>query len=720
MGPGDHLVLEFVEPLLERQENRQVQVDDEPRQAHRERVDPAASVPGSAAVSVHKAIGAGRDIRVPGQQKARADEDRNLDRAEVEVLRFGVEPLQQHERVVAEVLELRRVPLALRVLDRQRMQAECLLQKPGFGIQGHVPDIEPEGRPRVAAPSLDLLLAALGLGRGVGVCTRACGYTRPPSAPARVRARALRRRRRCAVAFAVIVEEDGPRRDETRRTAPLSRAMARIEDYALIGDMQTAALVGDDGSIDWLCLPRFDSGACFAALLGDAATTAAGRSRRPAPCATRHAPLPRRRRWCSRPSSRPTSGTVRVDRLHAAAPGRARPGAHRRRRRGEVAMRMELVIRFDYGSIVPWVRTTRRRAARDRRARTRCRSATPVATQGRRTDDRRRVHGRGPATACRSCCSGIRRTSPAAAAASTRSRPSPDTEAWWREWSRPLHVRRPLARGGRCDRSITLKALTYAPTGGIVAAATTSLPEQIGGVRNWDYRYCWLRDATFTLYALIAAATDEAAAWRDWLLRAVAGDPAQMQIMYGAGGRAAAAEIELPWLPGYEGSRAGARRQRRARRSCSSTSTARCMDALHLARRAGLDPDDRRLGAAAGAARLPRDGLARARRGHLGGARPRRHFTHSKVMAWVAFDRGVKAVERFGRRRAGRPLARPSRRGIHAEVCARGFDADAEHVHAVLRLAANSTPACSCCRSSASCRADDRACSAPSRRSSAS
>jgi GH15 family glucan-1,4-alpha-glucosidase len=323
-----------------------------------------------------------------------------------------------------------------------------------------------------------------------------------------------------------------------------------IEDYGLIGDTHTAALVGRDGSIDWLCLPRFDSGACFAALLGD----------------------PDNGRWQIRPSSpvrsmsrryRPetlvlesdfetTDGVIRV--IDFMTPRRDEPDLVRivQGVRGTVAVTMELIIRFDYGRVVPWVRNIdgRLRAIAGPDALT---LAATVPTFGRglttcadfTVDEGQSV-------------SFVLMWHPSEQASPDTPDPMQaltDTDAWWRDWSSHCTYEGRW-RDQVVRSSITLKALTYAPTGGIVASPTTSLPEQLGGVRNWDYRYCWLRDATYTLYALmIGGYTEEAAAWRNWLLRAVAGDPATLQVMYGVSGERRLPELELPWLGGYEGSK---------------------------------------------------------------------------------------------------------------------------------------------------------------------
>jgi GH15 family glucan-1,4-alpha-glucosidase len=249
-----------------------------------------------------------------------------------------------------------------------------------------------------------------------------------------------------------------------------------------------------------------------------------------------------------------------------------------------------------------------------------------------------------------------------------------DAEQWWRQWASECHLRGEW-REAVVWSLITLKAMTYAPTGGLVAAVTTSLPERLGGVRNWDYRYCWLRDATFTLYALmIGGYVGESRAWRDWLVRAVAGKPSQAHILYGVAGERLLPEWELPWLPGYEGSQP-VRVGNAAATQFQLDVYGEVLDTLHVARRAGLDADDNAwrveralIEFVESAWQDPDEGIWEMRG-------PRRHFTHSKMMAWVALDRGIKAVERFG---LGGPAERWRRvRGaIHEDVCRRGFDAE--------------------------------------------
>ena len=440
-----------------------------------------------------------------------------------------------------------------------------------------------------------------------------------------------------------------------------------IEDYALIGDLQTAALVGRDGSIDWLCLPHFDSGACFAALLGSPGN---GRWL----LAPADPVLATRRRYRGdtlvlETEFETASGCVRL--VDFMPPRGAEPDLVRivEGVRGTVRMQMELVIRFDYGWIVPWVRQLdghlRAIAGPDAVS---FWSEVPAHGEDLTTRAAFEVHA------------GDR--VPFVLAWHPSHVPPParldalqaldDTVAWWLEWSGRCSYDGPW-RGQVMRSLITLKALTYSPTGGIVAAATTSLPEEIGGVRNWDYRYCWLRDATYTLYALMVGGyLEEAAAWRNWLLRAVAGDPATLHIMYGMRGERRLPELELPWLDGYAGSRP-VRIGNRAIDQLQLDVFGEVMDTLHVARCTGLPPDDavwsvqqelmRYLGSIWS---QPDEGIWEVRG-------PRRHFTHSKIMAWVAFDRAVRAVEQHG---LDGPvdLWREHRQAIHEEVCREGYD----------------------------------------------
>jgi GH15 family glucan-1,4-alpha-glucosidase len=418
----------------------------------------------------------------------------------------------------------------------------------------------------------------------------------------------------------------------------------RIEDYALIGDTATAALVGRDGSIDWLCMPRFDSPACFAALLGG----------------------PENGRWLLAPTGgvnavrrRYRDDTLLLETEFQTEDGVVAlidfmPLCDRRSctevvrvvegRSGTVPMSMEVEFRFDYGRTVPWVR--RRDYGLSAIAGPNALNLrTPVRLRGKGFSTVAEFHVR------------TGETVPFTLTwyPSHEEAPGPrhplhhlrDTEQWWREWSSHCTFQGPW-RDIVMRSLITLKALTYSTTGGIVAAPTTSLPEEIGGVRNWDYRYCWLRDATFTLYSLaICGYTDEARAWREWLLRAVAGRPQELQIMYGVAGERFLAELELAWLPGYEGSRP-TRIGNAAHEQFQLDVFGEVMDALHVARKYGVQPnhDAWRVETAlvdyiATAWTEPDEGIWEVRG-------PRQHFTHSKVMAWVAVDRAVKAVERFG------------------------------------------------------------------------
>ncbi|MGB2953429.1 MAG: glycoside hydrolase family 15 protein [Gaiellaceae bacterium] len=442
----------------------------------------------------------------------------------------------------------------------------------------------------------------------------------------------------------------------------------RIEDYALLGDLQTAALVGRHGSVDWLCFPRFDSGACFAALLGDerhgrwlmkAVGTHAPASRR-----YLHQTLVLETTW------RTDEGTARV--LDFMPPRGQAPDIIRivEGIDGRVRMRTELVIRFDYGSIVPWVSRVRGNA--------RIAVAGPDALCLRTPVD---VRGEDMRTVAEFTVDEGERV-PFVLTWYPSHRPLPrrvdperaleDTIEFWHDWSN-----RCTHKGGWWDEVqqslIVLKALTYAPTGGIVAAPTTSLPEQLGGVRNWDYRYCWLRDATLTLLAFLHGGyEEEAKEWRTWLARAVAGSPADLQIMYGVAGERRLTELELDWLPGYEGSRP-VRVGNAASDQRQLDVYGEVMDALYQAREQGLGTQKHYwqiqrvlLRFLETAWREPDEGIWEVR----GGAK---HFTHSKVMAWVAFDRAVRTVESHG---LDGPVDhwRRIRDEIHEDVCGNGFD----------------------------------------------
>ncbi|HVY81895.1 MAG TPA: glycoside hydrolase family 15 protein [Steroidobacteraceae bacterium] len=445
----------------------------------------------------------------------------------------------------------------------------------------------------------------------------------------------------------------------------------RIEDYALVGDGETAALLSRNGSVDWLCWPRFDSDACFAALLG----------------------TPQHGRWLIAPRN----GATRITRRYVpdtlvleteieTAHGRAlmtdfmppRGGVSDlirivRGLEGRVPMRTELIIRFGYGTVIPWV--TQRRGGPETELRA---IAGPdmltLRTQVKLRGEDHRTTGEFTVGA------GETITFVMSYSASHVDPPPPidvmaaldDTLAYWRDWSGKCRFEGPW-REAVVRSLITLKSLIYAPTGGIVAAATTSLPERIGGVRNWDYRFCWLRDATFTLLSLMNAGYyEEAQAWRGWLVRALAGAPDQAQIMYGVAGERRLTEWEIDWLPGFEHSRP-VRVGNAAARQLQLDVYGEIADAFHHARLGGLAPAREEWAVQrALTAHLekiwsePDEGIWEVRG-------RRQQFTYSKVMAWVALDRAIKAIETY--RFAG-PLARwrELRERIHAEVCARGFN----------------------------------------------
>ena len=442
----------------------------------------------------------------------------------------------------------------------------------------------------------------------------------------------------------------------------------RIEDYGLIGDLQTAALVGRDGSIDWLCFPRFDSGACFAALLGNADN---GRWLLAPACKVERVERRYRERSLVHELDFHTEyGSVRL--IDFMPPRGMAPDVVRivEGLGGSVPMRMELVLRFDYGRIIPWVR----RLEDDTRVAIAGPDAvtfrTPVPLRGENmstvADFTVESGDRVPfvLTWFPSHLDPPRAITPEHA--------YEDTCDYWDEWLVSCSFRGHYAEA--VLRSLmVLKAMTYMPTGGIVAAPTSSLPEQIGGVRNWDYRYCWLRDASFALAALIGNGfVEEAGAWRAWLLRAVAGDPDDIQIMYGPAGERRLLELELPWLDGYDGSKP-VRIGNDASTQFQLDVYGEVADVLYQARRRGLPADDsawallrRLLVNLESRWREPDEGIWEVRG-------PRRHFTHSKVMAWVAFDRGLRLIEELGR---DGPHERwhEIRETIKAEVLERGFD----------------------------------------------
>ncbi|HYK06726.1 MAG TPA: glycoside hydrolase family 15 protein [Gaiellaceae bacterium] len=442
----------------------------------------------------------------------------------------------------------------------------------------------------------------------------------------------------------------------------------RIEDYGLIGDLQTAALVGRDGSIDWLCFPRFDSGACFAALLGGDDN---GRWLLEPDCELERVERRYRKRSLVHELDFHTEhGSVRV--IDFMPPRGVAPDVVRivEGLEGSVPMRMELILRFDHGRIVPWVR----RLEDD----TRIAIAGPDAVAFRTPVE---LRGENMSTVAQFTVEPGERIpfvltwfpshlDPPRAI--TPEHAYRETCEFWDEWLAPCTF------GGRYAEPVfyslmVLKAMTYAPTGGIVAAPTTSLPEQIGGVRNWDYRFCWLRDASFALSALVGNGfVEEAGAWRSWLLRAVAGDPDDIQIMYGPAGERRLLELELPWLEGYEGSKP-VRVGNDASTQFQLDVYGEVADVLYQARRRGLEADDSAWALFLHLLRSletrwqePDEGIWEVRG-------PRRHFTHSKVMAWVAFDRGLRLIDEFGREGPKKRWL-GIRDAIKAEVLERGFD----------------------------------------------
>jgi GH15 family glucan-1,4-alpha-glucosidase len=443
----------------------------------------------------------------------------------------------------------------------------------------------------------------------------------------------------------------------------------RIEDYALIGDCKTAALVGRDGSIDWLCWPRFDSAACFAALLGKADN---GRWL----IAPKHSPLGVRRRY--RPGTLVLETEFQTETGCAAIVDFMPPadGADLVRivigRSGRVVFQTELVVRFNYGATVPWVSRLDDGTISAIAGPERLVLRAPAALYGEdlKTVGEFTVEAGQSVPFVLSHGPSFQNPPPPIDPFNALAR----TEAFWRQWSDRCPDVGPWTEAVKRSL-ITLKALTYAPTGGIVAAATTSLPERLGGVRNWDYRYCWLRDATFTLLALMSLGYyDEARAWRDWLIRAVAGSPSQVQIMYGVGGERWLPELIVPWLPGYENS-APVRIGNGASEQLQLDVFGEIFDALFQALKAGMAPPERAqavrpvvLDYLTTAWRQPDEGIWEVRGG-------RQHFVYSKVMAWVAFDRAANELEAQAFHESGRRW-REIADEIHAEVCERGFDRD--------------------------------------------
>jgi GH15 family glucan-1,4-alpha-glucosidase len=438
----------------------------------------------------------------------------------------------------------------------------------------------------------------------------------------------------------------------------------------MIGDCYTAALISKHGSIDWLCLPYFDSGACFAALLG---TPDNGH------WSISPAEKIRSIRRCYRDGSlvletefETEGGSVRL--IDCMVPRGEQPELVRivEGTRGQVRMNLELIIRFDYGSVVPWVHKIEDGilaiAGPDMIV---LRTDVPLRSENLKTQAEFTV-AEGEKISFNLTWNPSHRPTPEPIDVDAALQ---KTEKWWREWSGRCSYKGPW-REAVLRSLITLKGLTFLPTGGIVAAPTTSLPELIGGVRNWDYRFCWVRDATFTLQALLHAGyLDEAREWREWLLRAVAGSPAEMNIVYGLRGERRLTELELPWLEGYEKS-APVRTGNAAYKQYQLDIFGEVANTLFQGRQAGLGPPQHRGGEMAVAMmdfletgwEQPDEGIWEVRG-------PQRHFVHSKVMAWVAVDRVIKSVE-MGRLEGDVERWRKLRDAIHEQVCRQGFNAD--------------------------------------------
>jgi GH15 family glucan-1,4-alpha-glucosidase len=437
----------------------------------------------------------------------------------------------------------------------------------------------------------------------------------------------------------------------------------------MIGDCHTAALVSKQGSIDWLCLPDFDSGACFAALLG---TAEHGRwSISPVD------PIRSIRRnyrdgsLILETEFETESGSAKL--IDCMLPGRERPELLRVvvGTRGQVRMNMELIIRFDYGAVLPWVHHIDGGilaiAGPDM---IRIRADVPLRGENMKTNAQFSVaEGQKISFNLTWYPSNLQEPEPVQIDAAFKK-----TEKWWHEWSDRCSFQGEW-RDAIVRSLVTLKGLTFAPTGGMVAAPTTSLPEQLGGVRNWDYRFCWVRDATLTLQAFLNAGyLQEAEEWREWLMRAVAGSPAELNILYGIRGERRLTELDLPWLPGYENS-APVRTGNAAYRQYQLDIFGEVVNTLYQAQEAGLPPIPHRRGEMALAMldfletgwQQPDEGIWEVRG-------PRRHFVHSKVMAWVAVDRLIKSAE-AGRFTTDVTRWKKLRADIHEQVCREGFDA---------------------------------------------
>ena len=444
----------------------------------------------------------------------------------------------------------------------------------------------------------------------------------------------------------------------------------KIEDYAFLSDTQTGALVSRDGCVDWLCLPRFDSPACFASLLGAKKN---GHWRFfPEEKIEKTARRYRDETLILETEIETKTGAVRV--IDFMPPRGENPDIIRvvEGLRGKVSMHMELIIRFDYGQIVPWVRK-RHDGLEAIAGPDGLILRTPIETYGKDlTTVAEFTVTKGDRVPFVLTWFLSHKDPPRKVNAEHALR---DTEKYWREWSSQFQSKGEW-RDAVMRSLIVLKGLTYAPTGGLVAAATTSLPEQIGGPRNWDYRYCWLRDATFALLSLLRSGyREEAKSWREWLLRAIAGSPAQMQIMYGVRGERRLDEVEIPWLSGYEKS-APVRIGNAASNQFQVDVYGEVLAAMWQADRLGIKLEAPDWALMVELMKFlesnwqkPDEGIWEVRGG-------RKNFTHSKVMAWLAFDRAVKLVEDCGCA-AGEHLVRwqKIRDEIHAEVCDRGYNA---------------------------------------------
>jgi GH15 family glucan-1,4-alpha-glucosidase len=441
-----------------------------------------------------------------------------------------------------------------------------------------------------------------------------------------------------------------------------------IEDYALIGDCRTAALISKEGSVDWLCWPRFDSGACFAALLG---TPEHGRwVIFPAGAVRRQERRYREHTLILETEFETEEGVVTLVDFMPMLEKHSHLVRMVRGDRGSVAMKMDLSMRFDYGRSVPWVTRREDRSLRAVAGPNMVVLRTPAPLHGEELHTISEfVVSKGKTfsfvlTYQASHCQPPGALAPEAALK--------QTETFWRDWVEMCTYRGPWEEA--VERSlITLKALTYLPTGGIVAAPTTSLPERPRGSRNWDYRFCWIRDATFTLMALINSGYfEEATEWQDWLLRAVAGSPEQVQIVYGLAGERHLPELELPWLPGFEHS-TPVRIGNRASEQLQLDIYGEITSLLLHARQGRLPENEQGTGLEWKLLEHLETIWAQPDEGMWEIRGPRRHFTHSKVMAWLAFDRAIKSCEQFG---LNGPVDRwrSIRQEIHEDVCRHGFD----------------------------------------------